>query len=151
MKKINGHYIFIGICLIISISVGAHYGGNSGIMIFGMTCGTVYFYYWIYLMIRKSANDPRNQLLRQQEREYNTVIHATLIESGTTYKTKVGLGGAIVGGALFGLVGAIIGSEATQTIEPNTVQFLVEYKDGHTKIENVKIKSMRYKQLIRYM
>lgn len=145
MKKINGHYIFIGICLIISISVGAHYGGNSGIMIFGMTCGTVYFYYWIYLLL-KNSKPPKMNLAPA-----NTIKSVTLIESGTTYKTKGGLGGAIVGGALFGLVGAIIGSETTQTIEPNTVQFLVEYKDGHTKIENVKVNSMRYKQLIRYM
>lgn len=152
MKKLNGHFIFIAICVVISLLFGiAEQDFDFGICMFVMTCGNGYFYYLIFRLFTRNTNDPRKQLLKEQERLRYTAVNATLIESGTTYKTKGGLGGAIVGGALFGPIGSLIGSASTQTIEPKTVQFLVEYKDGHTVIEDVKVNSLRYKQLIKYM
>lgn len=145
--KLNGHHIFIGICVVISALGGfAKQEFAFGMFMFAMLCGGGYFYYWIYLWL-KNSKAPEMKL-----NPATAVVGATIIDSGTKYKTKGGLGSAVVGGALFGEVGAVVGATVGQkTTEAKTVRFLVEYKDGHKKIEDVKVDSARYKQLINFI
>lgn len=153
MKKLNGHHKFIISCVVLGVAC-ALYGNDIGmgtlIAVWFIFSG--YCYYGVWLLLKKHVNNPKVQKDNEKKRRKTTVVNATIIESGTTYKTKGGLGSAVVGGALFGGVGAVVGASiGKKTISAKTVRFLVEYLDGHKQIEDVKVDSIRYKQLIKFL
>ena len=59
------------------------------------------------------------------------------------------IGNAVVGGVLFGGVGAVVGAASTQ--DDVYVTFKVEYDNGDIEFEKVKTTSTRYDDLIRRM
>lgn len=93
--------------------------------------------------------------------KYRSVRSATLIGNGaSTYVTKtksdIGsvVGRSVVGGAVFGTAGAIIGGSTAKTsshtteIQSNERIFLVEYFDGTHGEESADIGSVRYNYLM---
>lgn len=98
---------------------------------------------------------------RQEKHELATTIVRTAIidDSASSYKTKKSttsaVGRAVVGGAIAGPVGSIVGAStakgSVQEIKGKKVRFLIEYANGKKKTEDVKIDSRRYKELIQYM
>lgn len=67
---------------------------------------------------------------------------------GTSTKTKTGsaAGRMLVGDAVAGLGGAMVGIASAKNTE--MTKFLVKYADGHTDVETVKDGSARFKELI---
>lgn len=98
---------------------------------------------------------------RQEKHELaTTIVRTTIIDdSASSYKTKKSttsaVGRAVVGGAIAGPVGSIVGAStakgSVQEIKGKKVRFLIEYANGKKKTEDVKIDSRRYKELIQYM
>ena len=68
---------------------------------------------------------------------------------GTEVKTG-GLGGAMVGGFLFGDAGAIVGGMAPKGSRTLT-RFAVKYDNGRVKVEDCYSNSMRYDELMSYV
>ena len=87
-----------------------------------------------------------------------TPVKATIVGTSANYttKTKKGLlstaSRGLVGGALFGPVGGIIGastakSKSTTKVTSENITFLVEYANGRKATETVKVNSLRYQML----
>lgn len=95
----------------------------------------------------REKKDERDQL----EHDKSTVVRTWLLEAGVRYETTSsgGVGRAIVGGALFGATGAIVGaataSNKTTEKDSGERRFLVEYRDGHKAEQTCKVGSDRYR------
>lgn len=107
-----------------------------------------------------SKENKENDIIERQK--WNNILKTSLIGTGaSTYKTKSNtktdtgsmIGRSIVGGAMFGTPGAIIGGSTAKQNTTSTITeipskeriFLVEYKDGTKKEDVAKIGTEKYK------
>lgn len=95
--------------------------------------------------------------LRQLKAD-STIVSTAIVNSTTIGKQKSSATSAIargvVGGALFGPVGAIAGAvtpKKTLTTETKDVTFSVRYASSRCELETVKFGSRRYNELARYI
>ena len=84
---------------------------------------------------------------RKQKKEKDTVIRCTIWNTETQHKS--GAGRAVVGGLMFGTVGAIAGSASKRDKEYTT--FCVEYKSGRIDFPRVETGGMLYQMYISLM
>ena len=103
----------------------------------------------IHDAIKKDARE--RQAAEEYKRELAAKIRKTQYMNAnvsTTRKTSTSsaIGRAVVGGAIAGDVGAIVGaSTAKQKVKSkHTTTFLVLYKDGHKSLETVADESLEY-------
>lgn len=108
-----------------------------------------------YLEQKRREAEEKDKLAREEARK---VVSTKLIHDGivqeTQSKTKMGsmAGRAIVGGALLGPAGAIIGgATAKKKIDSHNVDsgkrtFLVQYANGRVQEETVQVNSAKYKE-----
>lgn len=94
----------------------------------------------------------REELQRKEakHRYENSIVEVKIIGGGSTVNKTHGLGGAIVGGALFGVPGAIVGSVIPKGSEQK-VRFAVKYGSGKVVIQEHHPNSWEYKELIKYV
>lgn len=77
---------------------------------------------------------------KEKKLEENTVVRCTIWKTETQHKS--GAGRAVVGGLLFGTVGAIAGSASKRDKEYTT--FCVEYKNGKVDFPRVETGGIQY-------
>lgn len=84
----------------------------------------------------------------------NRAVSAVLISTQDETKTKKSAGRAIVGGALFGPAGAVVGAatakEKTKVVGQKAV-FSVKYASGRTGTETVEVGSERFEALAKLL
>jgi hypothetical protein len=88
---------------------------------------------------------------KEERRRYeNSIVEVKIIGGGSTKNKTHGLGGAIVGGALFGVPGAIVGSVIPKGTE-QMVRFAVKYGSGKVVIKECHPNSWEYKELMKHV
>lgn len=93
----------------------------------------------------------RERALRQESRRRaETVVEVRLIGGGSMKQTRYGLKGAVVGGLLFSVPGAIIGAIIPKGTKQKQ-RFWVKYEDGHTEIKEVFPDSDECKELLKHI
>lgn len=85
----------------------------------------------------------------EKQRKRETIKKVIIISNNSEKSTGSAAGRAIVGGALFGLAGLVVGASTAKN--KNYITFLVEYEDSHRETYNVEINSPLYKKLIEYI
>ncbi len=179
MSKLNRNFLIAFIICFVLIFVTQFDGDVVKWMVGGVICSISILalpYGICYMFTKESAKlnamspDERVEYEKETQRqlaEYNellvqrkTIVRTQILDTGSsTYKVKGSVlsagSRAIVGGALAGTVGALVGTSTgkSKIVEKKSkeVRFLVEYKDGHKSTETVKVDSSRYKKLIQYM
>ena len=179
MSKLNRNFLIAFIICFVLIFVTQFDGDVVKWMVGGVICSISILalpYGICYMFAKESAKlnamspDERVEYEKETQRrlaEYNeirvqrkTIVRTQILDTGSsTYKVKGSVlsagSRAIVGGALAGTVGALVGASTgkSKIVEKKSkeVRFLVEYKDGHKSTETVKVDSSRYKKLIQYM
>lgn len=105
------------------------------------------------LLEAKSKRNRRIQELKEKRKDTKTIIKTMIV--GTDGKvitdSNDSLIGGLVGGALFGTVGAIAGATSGDKRVINKTTFLVKYADGHKKIKTVKNNSYEFNKLCKYL
>lgn len=87
---------------------------------------------------------------REAMKYARSIVEVKIIGGGSTVTTTHGLGGAIVGGALFGVPGAIVGSVIPKGSEQK-VRFAVKYGSGKVEIQEHHPNSWEYKELMKHV
>lgn len=80
----------------------------------------------------------------------NNPVAAVVVASQDKTKTSGGLGRAVVGGAIAGPIGAVVGASTGKRkteVTGQKVTFSVRYESGRTGVETVEVNSKRFKQL----
>lgn len=93
----------------------------------------------------------RERTLKQESRRRaETIVEVKLLDGGSSKQTRYGLKGAVVGGLLFNVPGAIIGAVIPKGTKQKQ-RFLVKYEDGHTEIKEALPGSDECRELMRYV
>lgn len=87
---------------------------------------------------------------REARRRAETIVEVSLLGGGSEKYTRYGLKGAVVGGLLFNVPGAIVGAMIPKGTKQKQ-RFLVKYEDGHTEIKEVFPGSDECKELLRHV
>lgn len=105
---------------------------------------------WEYFYLSKEEKD--------EIEADRTIVSVTLIGTNSQSKTKASASSSVargvVGGALFGPIGAVAGAVTPKrkTVTNETeATFAVKYASGRTQSETVQINGARYKELIKYI
>lgn len=85
----------------------------------------------------------------EKKKQRETIKKVIIISNNSEKSAGSATGRAIVGGALFGLAGLVVGASTAKN--KNYITFLVEYEDSHRETYNVEINSPLYKKLIEYI
>lgn len=85
-----------------------------------------------------------------RRRQSQTIVEVKLIGGGSSVHKRYGLGGAVVGGLLFNIPGAIVGAMIPKGSE-QLQRFIVKYGDGHIETKDIHPNSREYKQLIKHV
>jgi hypothetical protein len=85
-----------------------------------------------------------------RRRQEQTIVEVKMIGGGSSVHKRYGLGGAVVGGLLFNIPGAIVGAMIPKGSE-QLQRFIVKYGDGHIETKDVHPNSREYKQLIKHV
>lgn len=93
----------------------------------------------------------RQENLRRLEEERTTIVEVKLIGGGSVKEHKYGAKGAVVGGLIAGVPGAIVGAALPNGKQTQKQKFAVKYQDGHVKIEEHNPGTKRYNELIAYL
>lgn len=112
-------------------------------------------------LVKRAKNSPKRQarqeafkrelaVRRENRRRAETIVEVKLLGGGSAKQTRYGLKGAVVGGLLFNVPGAIIGAIIPKGTKQKQ-RFLVKYEDGHTEIKEAFPGSDECKELMRYV
>lgn len=99
---------------------------------------------------RQEAFERELAARREKRRRAETIVEVKLLDGGSSKQTRYGLKGAVVGGLLFNVPGAIIGAVIPKGTKQKQ-RFLVKYEDGHTEIKEAFPGSDECKELMRYV
>ncbi len=86
----------------------------------------------------------------EARRKAETIVEVKLIGGGSSKTTRYGVKGAIFGGLLFNVPGAVVGAILPKGTKQKQ-RFWVKYEDGHTEIKEVYSDSGECKKLLRYV
>lgn len=123
--------------------VGGSVGGGIFFIVVGISVLALFYKKW------KKWYDKKNQALndiKEMETRRTTPVSAKIVGSDSKTSTGSAAGRAIVGNAVAGLGGAVVGAATAKNT--NMTKFLVTYADGHKAIETVKDNSGRFNLLI---
>ncbi len=166
--KVNARGIFLGIALIFML---------SGIITFfalGLELDELYFipvpictiaFFFIMYIVVKAPHKHREmawaaltdiekeKIILEKEQKIqmiiatNTIVKTNIIGQDT--RTKGDFVGGVVGGALFGVAGAIVGSMGGENEQ--SMIFHITYKDGHTETKAVRINTSEFKRYMMHL
>lgn len=99
---------------------------------------------------REAAFERELAARREARRKAETIVEVKLIGGGSGKHTRYGVKGAVIGGLLFNVPGAIVGAmmpKGTKQMQ----RFWIRYEDGHTEIKEVYSDSGECKKLLKYV
>ena len=99
---------------------------------------------------RAEAFDRELAIRREARRKAETIAEVKLIGGGSAKYTRYGLKGAVFGGLLYNVPGAIVGAMIPKGTKQKQ-RFWVRYEDGHTEIKEVYTDSGECKKLLKYV
>lgn len=95
---------------------------------------------------------------KKRKQQNSEIVSTAIINTTTVSKTKSSVKSSVVrgavGGAVFGPIGAVAGAvtpKKTTVMKDDTVTFAILYANGKRKVETVKVDSIRYYQLAKYL
>lgn len=131
-------------CLVGLMSfAGGAVGGGIFFIVVGVAVLALFYKKW------KKWYDKKNKALndiKEMETRRTTPVSAKIVGSDSKTSTGSAVGRAIVGDAVAGLGGAVVGAATAKNT--TMTKFLVTYMDGHKAIETVKDNSDRFNLLI---
>lgn len=142
-------YIVILLALMLILISGVPYIGLLPALSFEILGYFIHHFFYSPKGIAKK----KAKLAELERLENRKIVVVELLEHATTYKTKGGFFGAVLGYSLTDknkLFHSMLGSSLTQRTEIYTVRFMIHYDDGSKELEDVRYDSKRYHELIQY-
>lgn len=152
--------ILLVILFVLGCIIGVAWNADVGALMIGIS--VILFPLSVLIrLVKRAKKSPKRQARqeaferelaarRETRRRAETIVEAKLLDGGSSKQTRYGLKGAVVGGLLFNVPGAIIGAILPKGTKQKQ-RFWVKYEDGHTEIKEVFPGTDECKELMRYV
>lgn len=103
------------------------------------------------LPMYSDENREKDRLIREANIRKRTIVRTEIVTQGQVTKGGHAFTRAVVGGAIAGEVGAIIGGASAKTKVQGKTTFRVWYQDGHDELKTVDDYSPQWHEYMKYL